>query len=57
MKIVPNTVMIDITWNALTIATAFSDVRIHSLTAEFCKASKKGSRSTFVLLVSRVRSS
>ena len=52
MKIVPNTVTIDITWNALMIATAFSDVRIHSLKAEFCAASTRGVRSTFVLLLS-----
>ena len=31
----PNTVTIETTWNALMIATAFSDVRIHSLSAEF----------------------
>src|SRR5687768_5849348 len=46
MKIVPNTVTIDITCSALMIATAFSDVRIHSLSPEFCAASTRGVRST-----------
>src|SRR5688572_6439465 len=48
MKIVPNTVTIEITCNALMIATAFSDVRIHSLNAEFCAASTSGVRSTML---------
>src|ERR1044072_3451077 len=33
-------------WIALMIATAFSDVRIHSLRAEFCAASTRGVTST-----------
>src|SRR6188768_3916997 len=49
MKIVPNTVTIDMMCSALMIATAFSDVRIHSLKAEFCAASTSGVRSTLFL--------
>src|SRR6185503_17170043 len=48
IKIVPNTVTIASTWSALMIATAFNDVRIHSLNAEFCAASTRGVRSTLL---------
>src|SRR5262245_16281692 len=47
-RIVPNTVTIASTWSALMIATAFSDVRIHSLNAELCAASTRGVRSTLL---------
>src|SRR5690348_18216180 len=46
IRIVPNTVTMAKMWIALMIATAFSDVRIHSLSAEFCAASTRGVRST-----------
>src|SRR5918993_2144401 len=55
-KIVPKTVTIEITCSALTIATAFNDVRNHSLIAEFCAASTRGVRSTCVLCRSKRRS-